>query len=221
MTIQSVINPSLGPITSGETIEDALARCARHGVQHLPIVDERGKLVGYVSEDHLLDIPDLQAPVLGMTDGPPLSVERDTHPFEVAQLMMGHQLSTLPVVDGSGTCIGLVAQDDLFELFTTLFATHEPGAILSIEIEPRDFSLSRLAHIFECNDVQIRSIVSETPDDLEGRLLVTLKVDVTHTARLRHMLEHHGYRTVSYCSEDLSDEEFEHRVAEFLHFLEI
>jgi CBS-domain-containing membrane protein len=184
-------------------------------------VDSEGKLVGCLSEDLLLDISDLHTPVRQLTAGAPLSIVRDAHPFEAAQIMMGNRLTTLPVVDRTGTCIGLVVQNDLFELFTTLFATHEPGAILSIEIEPRDFCLSKLTHIFESNDVHVRSIISETPDELDGRILVTVKVDVTHTARLRHMLEHHGYHTVVYGSEDLTEEEFEHRVAEFLHFLDM
>jgi len=52
-------------------------------------------------------------------------------------------------------------------------------------------------------------------------IAVTLKLNTTDTARVRHVLEHQGYRIVASFSEEEDDEEFRNRIQEFMRYLEV
>ncbi|RMH67339.1 MAG: CBS domain-containing protein [Bacteroidetes bacterium] len=219
MTVRRLITRSIPALPPNASIEDALECCLAHRLPYLPVVQTH-TLVGLVSEECLLDAPDEHAPVASLCTGRPLTIPPDLHPFEAARLMAEARLPLLPVVDDD-RYEGLVLQTDLFTVFTALLATQEPGAILVIEMAPHDLSMSHLAYIFESQGVRIRSIASEAPGRLDGPIRLTVKLNVTDTARLRHVLEHHGYRVTAYYNEDMTDEELDFRVAAFLHYLEV
>lgn len=87
-------------------------------------------------------------------------------------------------------------------------------------MDPADYSLSRLVYTIEQNDVKILSVASESPDD-QGMVRVTLKLNVNDTARVRHVLEHEGYRVVASFSETDDEEDLKLRVQEFMRYLEV
>ena len=108
----------------------------------------------------------------------------------------------------------------MFDQFARMFSTQESGAIVAIEVSPRDYSLSQLVYTIEQNDVKILSIATEMPTVSTGSIRITLKLNVHDTARVRHMLEHHGYQVVASFSEE-DDEELQYRVQEFMRYLEV
>jgi hypothetical protein len=50
---------------------------------------------------------------------------------------------------------------------------------------------------------------------------VTVKLNATDTARIRHVLEHHGYRVVASFSELEDDNDLQFRIQEFMRYLEV
>ena len=187
-------------------------------MRHLPVIDEANLLAGILAEDRLLRASDPDAPIGTMLDVEPVSIHPDEHIFDAARMIVAHDLSTLPVTRRGRRFAGLVRRYDIFDQFARMLATQEPGAILALEVDPRDYALARLIHLIEQNDAKVRAVASQ-PDDGDGATRVTLKLNVTDTARLRHVLEHNGYRIVASFGEE--EGEFMERIEEFMRYLEV
>lgn len=224
MTVQNLLSPELEPLAPTDTVAGALVHFAGIDVEHLPIVTEEGRLVALVAEAELEELAD-PAVLLGTLGRlGALSVGPDMHLFEAASLLAAHHLSVLPVVDTAGRYVGLVERHKLFERFAQMLSTGAPGAILILEVIPRDYSLGRLSHLIEQTDAKVLSASTQSPDEIaidSTVLRVTLKLNVTDTTRVRYLLEQNGYRVVAAFNEDDTEEEFSHRLQEFMRYLEV
>lgn len=221
MTVRNLISRATPPLKPNDSVEEALGLLMELRVRHLPVVDNEGFLVGLISEDQLLDSfgPDIE--IRDLLSGKVLSAHPENHVFDVTKTMVQHDLTTLPIADEDGRYVGLVRRHDIFDQFARMLSTQESGAILALEIEPRDYSLARLVYTIEQNDVKILSIASEPPDTPDGRTRVTLKLNVTDATRVRHMLEHNGYHVVASFGESEDDEDLLLRVQAFMRYLEV
>ena len=70
----------------------------------------------------------------------------------------------------------------------------------------------------EQNGVRILSISTED-DPGAGRVQLTLKLNVTDTSRVRHVLAHYDYRVVAVFDE--AEDDLEGRAAAFLRYLDV
>ncbi len=221
MTIDKLISQRVPPLKPEDTVEFALSLLMELRVRHLPVVELPYKLVGIVSEEQLLDADSPDVVVRDLIQENPVYAVTDQHVFDAARTMVRHELTTLPVVDRKKRFHGVVKRHDILDQFARMLSTHEPGAILALEVLPKDFSLSKLVYSVEQADVKILSVATEASDRPDGLISVTLKLNTTETSRVRHVLEHQGYRIVASFSEEEDDEEFRHRIQEFMRYLEV
>ncbi len=219
MKIDSLLASSLAPLGPEDTVEHALGVLLESNVRHLPVVRADGMLVGLVTEEQLLDASGPDTTLEELIGREPISARPEDHVFDATKRMIQHDLTALPVTAGDGRYAGLVRRSDLFEQFARMLATQEPGAILALEIDPRDYSLAKLIHTIEQSDVKVLSVASEPPEAVAGARRVTVKLNTTDATRVRHMLEHQGYRIVAAFGE--RDDELLERVQEFIRYLEV
>jgi hypothetical protein len=136
-------------------------------------------------------------------------------------VIVDHDLTALPIATIDGRYVGLVKRHNIFDQFARMLSTQETGAIIALEVDQRDYSLAKLAHMIEQNNVKILSTATEHPDVADGKMKVTLKLNVNDTSRVRHILEHHGYHVIASFSDDRDDDDFKHRLQEFMRYLEV
>ena len=217
MTVATLLS-DLDPLATSDTVGEALLRLAEDHVGHLPVLDPEGRLDSVVSEAALHAHPDHEAPLGSLVAGEPVSIGLDTHVFDAAHLLRQHTLSVLPVVGEGGAYAGLVVRQDVFGQLAHMLATEEPGAIVVLDADRRNFSLGQVAQIVEQNGVRILSVSTED-DPGAGRVRVTLKLNVTDTARVRHLMAHYEYRVAAVFDE--AEDDLEERAAAFLRYLEV
>lgn len=216
MTVETILSASEALNTS-DTVAHALVCMAELGVSHLPVIGPEGNLEALVSEAALRAQPEPAARLGSLVAGAPLAIAPDTHVFDAAHLMRQHGLSVVPVAL-DGVYEGLVIRQDVFGKLAHMLATEEPGAIVVLDVDRRDFSLGQLAYLIEQNGVRVLSVSTED-DPGAGRVTVTLKLNVTDTARVRHLMAHHDYHVVAVFDEAVDD--LEERVAAFMRYLEV
>ncbi len=223
MTVQHLLSSDLEPLAPTDTVGHAIYRLADLDVEHLPVVDEEGRLVALVAEDEMLKISNVSVPLGSVSGLGALSVGPDVHLFEAASLLAVHHLSVLPVAEPDGTYLGAVRRRTLFDEFAGMLSTGTPGTILILEVAPRDYSLGRLSHLIEQSDAKVLSLATQVPGEgAPGEMLrVTLKLNVTDTSRVRHVLEHHGYHVAAVFNEQADESDFSLRVQEFMRYLEV
>ncbi len=223
MTVSSLLSPDLEPLAPTDTAGHAIYRLAELDVQHLPVVDDEGRLAALVAEDDVLEVADLGLPLGAIAGLGALSVGPEVHLFEAASLLAGHHLSVLPVAEADGEYLGAVRRRTLFEELAGMLSTGTPGTVLILEVAPRDYSLGQLSHLIEQSDAKVLSLAAQDPGEgvSGGVLRVTIKLNVTDTSRVRHVLEHHGYRVTAVFNEKAGDDEMSLRVQEFMRYLEV
>lgn len=219
VTVRDLLSTSTPPLAPSDTVEHALEIMLESSVSHLPVVDEADQLVGIVSEEQLLDAPDSEAPLRPLLGRQPISARVDDHVFDVTKVMVKHDLTMVPVTATGGKYAGLVKRYDIFDQFARMLSTQEAGAILALEVDPRDYSLSRLVHAAEQSNVRVLSVAAESPRAEGGPFHVTMKLNTNDASRVRHMLEHEGYHVVASFGE--SEDELLERVQEFMRYLEV
>ncbi len=219
MKARDATNPSISTLEVSDSVETALGRLMEHHVNHLPVVDDEGDLVGVLSETRLMDANGPDDEVGELLVGRPVSVPPEAHIFDAARTMVDHDLSTIPVADSEGNYYGLIQRHDIFDKFAQMLSTQQTGAIVALEVDPRDYALAKLVHLIEQNDGKVLAVASESPEQASGKIRVTLKLNVKDTSRIRHVLEHNGYHVVASFGE--TEEELEELVEEFVRYLEV
>ena len=117
-TAGGMMNPDFVSVPSEATVAQALGalRSSDLGPQQISIVcivDAAGKLVGAVSLAQLLRADESERVVSLAESLPAVTVEADLP--EVARVMTDYNMIAIPVLDGDGKPVGIIAVDDVLE----------------------------------------------------------------------------------------------------------
>ena len=145
--------------------QDALQLMQDHECRRLPVLDEKGGLVGIVLkadlpcaslspaaplstfEQHYL-LRHLQ--VSEVMSGSVITTTPDTPVEDAARLMVDHKVGGLPVADERSRIVGVITETDVFEAFVEMFAGGRHGLRLTLEIPKRkDVLLELCTAIFD------------------------------------------------------------------------
>jgi acetoin utilization protein AcuB len=132
-------------VKKSESVSNAREMMKREKIHRLPVIDEKGGLIGIVTEKDILSASPSKASTLDvwemssllaklkvgevMTSGP-VSCPPDTPIEEAARLLADNDIGGLPVVDG-GILTGIITESDIFKVFIELFASREKGLRLT------------------------------------------------------------------------------------------
>ncbi len=143
-------------------------------IRHLPVV-ERGKLVGVVTDRDLkeagpsgatsLDVFELNYLLFKMKIRDLVKHElitvKPTNSVEKAALLMhDHKIGCLPVVDETGSLVGLITETDLLGVMVEILGYKEKGTRIAFEIQDSPEACQELVHVLRDFRLDFRSIVS-------------------------------------------------------------
>lgn len=101
-------------IKGDKTVEDALRLMEEFHIGGIPVVDDKGLLVGIVTNRDLRFERNLSRPIAEvMTKDNLITTTQSTNLEEAANILQEHKIEKLPVVDGKGKLVGLVTYKDI------------------------------------------------------------------------------------------------------------
>jgi CBS domain-containing membrane protein len=118
LRVSDLMTTALITVTASEPVTAAHAEMQVGVVRHLPVVDERHRLVGVLSDRDVLRALG-HRPAKRIADvmtRDVISVRPETHASEAAALMLELKISSVLVVDDASTLIGMVTQTDYLDL---------------------------------------------------------------------------------------------------------
>jgi CBS domain-containing protein len=125
LRVQDLMKTNVISAHALEGLAQARDQMAEAGVRHLPVVDERGQLIGTLSQRDLSRALDLEAATAGKRSGLRVTdvMKRDVvlgYPqmpaYEAAALLLEHKIGALPIVDSDGRLAGIVSETDFLEV---------------------------------------------------------------------------------------------------------
>lgn len=118
LTVSDLMTTAIVTVRPDETVREAHADMQRGCFHHLPVLDERGRLIGMVSDRDILRALNhpKQTTIAEIMTHSPITIEADKSAHLAARIMLDRTIGSLPVVNEEGLMIGLVTQTDFLDV---------------------------------------------------------------------------------------------------------
>ena len=203
-----------------DKVYQALQMMNESHVSHLPIIDG-DKFVGLISEDDLLQVDNDTAELSTLQQSFSVnSVKEDEHFLKAVKLAVENGYSVVPVVNEENEITGTVAYADLLKQASAFMNINEPGGLIVLEMEAKDYSFNAISRIIESNDAQIKQL-NTTTDPQNGLIQVTIKVDKPEISDIVATFQRYEYNVKYYFGEELYENELKSNYDNLMNYLKI
>lgn len=186
-------------------------------LKHLPVLHE-GVYQCLVSEKDIFSMPRLDEPVGVPVNFAP-AVTPGHHLYEVLRLVVGFDLSLLPVVNADQELLGGITRSRLVDVLAEMCSVEHEGSVVVLEVAPQDYVLTEIARIVESNHAHILSVLSSL-DKTTGKLIITLKIDLEDASPVIRSFERFDYTVLYYfMKKSMVDDLLKKRMDELLFYM--
>jgi acetoin utilization protein AcuB len=192
MVIEQLISP-VPTLLPSDTGNKALHLMEESNLTQLPLVLEE-EYMGLVQENDVLDWerPDSQLSGADFLQQYRPAVFANGHPYDALRIAHQQNLSVVPVLDNDNKYVGSITRDDLLKYITENSGLDNPGGIIVLEIDPKNYSLYEIARICESEETIIISSQLYT-NAATGKVEITLKTNRSHMEGVTAAFERHSY----------------------------
>lgn len=204
MISSKLIKNDITPVMTSFSGNQVLAALDETRCDHLPIVNNQDFL-GMICETDLFN-NNIDDPIgtfkLSLSNA---FIRIDNHLYDAVRLICEMKLSLVPVVDNNNVYLGYIDLQSIVEHFGNDLSINNPGAIIEIELNTQDYSLTELSSIIESSDMRILHLgVTTFPDST--KLKVTIKLDKIDISALIQTLTRYEYIiSASYGQDEMMD----------------
>lgn len=188
-------------------------------VSHLPVVSEKGKFLGLISEDDAYEQYDTQKNIQNNNIAfQKIFISESDSLFKGIKIITEHKLSVLPIICNKEQYMGYITPLDIVTLLGLNTSFTNQGVLLSLQVNNRDYSLNEITRLVEGDNAHVTALYIEDVVD-KSYMLVHLKINTDDLSRIIHTLERFSYLVVNtFQKSDLDDDE-EFKFNSFLKFL--
>lgn len=186
---------------------------------HLPVL-HKGKYVGLIGEDDLLDIQD-EADVLEkhLHVLKAYSLLISDHLFNAMRVVGEGNLSLLPVLNNQGKYVGYLSPLELTHDLGRQLTFSEAGSVVVLNVGIRDYQLSQLSQIVESDDARITGmLIKNNGIDF---IRVALKINRRDISRILKSLERYDYEVVEVYHNSIFDNTAADRYEALMKYINI
>jgi predicted transcriptional regulator len=219
---KDILSQSFTPLLSSDKISSALAKMEAWQTANIPVIEPTTKkVIGQVTLDMLMDMPDESLPITELELQPPIYAFESQHLFEVARQMLSKEVRFIAVVDSSESIIGIVEKKDLLEAFSEMLNISSQGSVISVEVGEADYTLTELVNIIEAEGAKVLGLTVEHSRGADSGIHVSIKLNLEDTSAVVSSLKRHGYITTTENRDDLLQVDMSSRADELLRYLEL
>jgi acetoin utilization protein AcuB len=221
MLAKDLISDIIPALHTSDTGLKALSYMDIFRISHLPIINNT-EFLGLISDKDIYDLNMADDPIGNHT----LSLNRpfvlfSQHIYEVIELTAKLELTVIPVLDEKNNYLGVINQHDLLKFFSDLIAVKQPGAIIVLELNINDYSLSQIAQIIEGNDAKILSLYVSSAIE-STKIEVTIKINKTDMSSVIQTFNRYNYNIkASYMDTDFLSNMLDDRYELFMRYLSV
>ena len=178
----------------------ALHLMEEYDVQHLAVLNQE-KFAGIVNKEDLLDadekstIANLEYQLIKV------SVKSQEHFLAALKLSSELNLSIIPVVNEQLELAGIITAKDLLQAVAKFTGCEEPGGIIVLEMEKRNYSFGEINRLVETNDASINQLNTMTDGDT-GMIMVTIKINKIELSDIVATFQRFDYQVRYYFGEE-------------------
>lgn len=175
-----------------DTVAATLDKVNELHLQQLPVV--KGKeYLGIITEEDLLNVDDNLKTIKELKFTFPFIYLFDyQHIFDALQYLETYQFDMLPIMNKNNQYVGVITPKDLLLALNKTVSNQEIGAIIVLEMEERDNSLTHIANIIESENCKILQTGVKVMED-SSKVELTIKLNKTNISSVLASLWRHDY----------------------------
>lgn len=189
MLVGSRMTPDPITVADDTPIDEALKAMREKNVRRLPVLNDKGDLVGIVAEKDILYASPSPATSLSiheihylvsrikvseiMTKNV-ITVSDDTPLEEAARVMADNRIGALPVMH-DGKLAGIITETDVFKIFLELLGARESGVRMTMKVPEGMGMLPLITGTISRLDGRVLALTAWTGEE-PGARIVTIKV---------------------------------------------
>ena len=207
MVAEQLINYMVPPLKPDDDIARAKQWMDEFRVKELPVVKEN-KLLGFISEDLLYDTEIMHSevgdyPMIGAS----CVVSTSSHYYDILKVQNEQQLDMVAVLSGD-EFRGVVLISDILKEFARTAIVNSQGAIVTLQTNLNDYSLSEISRIVEMNGSTVLGANVKPDTDDPTLIEIVLRLNHQDVNQIATGLSNSGYKvTSSFNTEDNSFDE--------------
>lgn len=203
MMASAFIDPSIVPLKISDSVAVAIDFFKEFSVRQLPVVQDN-ICIGILSLDEIEEeLPDI--PVLDFINLSYSFASTYDHIYEVMRAISEQSVTLFPIIDENNNYLGCITLASLFKNYVNCAAFSQPGSIVVLEMDKKNYSLAEISRIVESeNKVILSSLLSSNAES--DRLEITLKLNSAQIQNLLSTFERFGYNIkATFDEEDVKD----------------
>lgn len=220
MIAKELISIHIPSISCGEQPEKALGFMDENRVSHIAVVDD-GIYHGLISDSEIYDMEDTFIPLNKVK--PVLikpQVNQYDHIYDVIAVFSETNITALPVLDENEHYLGVIGLEQMVKAFSKITNSKEPGGVIVLGINIRDYSMAQVAQIVESENAKIlSSYISTYEDSLKMELV--LKLNKTDLTSILASFNRYDYEIKASYHESTHEEDLQRRYEQFIKYLNI
>lgn len=220
MIAEELINQMIPPLKLTDTAQQALHWMEELRVTQLPIVSGQ-EYKGLISEDLIYQNNDPDALLSEFTlESNGVYAYKYQHFFDVLKIALDNNVGIVAVLDEGRNFVGVITITDTLTAFARS-SMQEPGGILVLLMDERDYSLSEVSRLVESNDAKILSSYVCTDKGDATRIKLTIKINRNDLSRIIATFERFSYNIVAKFHHTQGNEDDKERIDLLLRYLNI
>lgn len=148
-------------------LQDAVQLMKQHNIRHLPVVDDDGELVGFVTESDLrqFSFPSMveEIPVHQVMVTNPRTIDANASIEEAARIIHDKKIGGLPVMDG-GQLVGVITASDLLSAFIEVMGLLRSTTRLDVLVNEEQGGVEMVTKIIKSHDCDIVNVATDSKE---------------------------------------------------------
>lgn len=216
MFIKDYISKDYPAFNSSDSIEEANEIAKEFGYTHV-FVKKKGIYQGALSQSFLEQSPEGNLASLAI-HLEKFAILDDSSILDSIKLFHTFDSNVIPVINKEEKYLGYFSCDDIFNEFSKYPLFSENGAVLVVQTNERNYSMTEICKIVESNNAKMYGcyISAFLGDDLQ----VTLKISSENLSSIDETFERYGYSVVHKYYDDEKEDLLKDRFGFFQKYLE-
>lgn len=197
----------------------ALHLMDEYDVQHLPVVHEE-KFAGLVCKDDLLDADENTTVAALEYQFIKSSIKSEEHFLAALKQISESNLSLVAVVNEQSELKGVITATELIKVLSKFTGSEDPGGMIVLEMERRNYSFGEISRLVETNDASILQL-NTMPGNDAGMISVTIKINKIEVSDIVATFQRYDYQVQYYFGEEHYTNELKENYNHLLSYLNI
>ncbi len=161
-----------------------------HNVHRLPVLDDKGVLMGIISDRDIKEASPSKATTLDMHElyyllseiqvkdimtKHPISVRWDDSVEQAALIMVEKHIGGLPVVDEDNKLVGIITDSDIFKVFINITGAASGGLQLAFQLGQEHGTLKSVLDALREHGARVVSVLTSNEDDNTRRVYIRMR----------------------------------------------